>query len=389
MIRKISFENFYSFKHRQTISFIGPRKNGPDYSKSKSGESISKIASFIGANASGKTNIIRLFSFLAYAIQSTGETGNKNKLSSAYKTYFNNNKPLKIEVEFEIEDSIYFYFVEFQNDKFVYEKLLSKYFEKYAKPKRIFERKEDKLFFNNALSEKVTKEFVIDNLKDDYSLIAFLNNNYKNKIINSIYNYFSNFETNINEAGEFNSHIANANVLKSISENKKLRDKVEGILKKFDLGFSSIEFEKGNENTLVYGTHKIGNRIEKIPYNYESRGTRSLLTTLTRILLALVDDSFVIIDEIEMGIHPIALAKIISYFIEENQSGKSQLIFSSHLHTSFINKLDMHQLFLVEKNNNCESEVFSLSEIKGVRTDDNYYKKYMSGAYGAFPDIKI
>jgi hypothetical protein len=33
------------------------------------------------------------------------------------------------------------------------------------------------------------------------------------------------------------------------------------------------------------------------------------------------------------------------------------------------------------------SEVYSLAEIQAVRRDDNYYRKYLGGSYGAVPQI--
>ncbi len=54
-----------------------------------------------------------------------------------------------------------------------------------------------------------------------------------------------------------------------------------------------------------------------------------------------------------------------------------------------MNKLDMHQIYLTEKNNDGESIVKRLNKIDGVRSDDNFLNKYLAGKYGAFPNIKI
>lgn len=54
-----------------------------------------------------------------------------------------------------------------------------------------------------------------------------------------------------------------------------------------------------------------------------------------------------------------------------------------------MNKLDMHQIFLIEKNKNGASSTYRLNEIEGIRSDENFLAKYMSGSYGAFPKIRI
>ena len=54
-----------------------------------------------------------------------------------------------------------------------------------------------------------------------------------------------------------------------------------------------------------------------------------------------------------------------------------------------MNDLSKYQLFLVEKTLECESQVYRLDEIEGVRSDDNFFKKYLAGAYGGVPDTNM
>ena len=42
---------------------------------------------------------------------------------------------------------------------------------------------------------------------------------------------------------------------------------------------------------------------------------------------------------------------------------------------------------LVEKNENGISEAWRLDEMSNVRSDENYYTKYIVGTYGAVPKI--
>jgi hypothetical protein len=49
----------------------------------------------------------------------------------------------------------------------------------------------------------------------------------------------------------------------------------------------------------------------------------------------------------------------------------------------------MHQIFLTEKNNKSESSVVRLNKVKGIRPDENFLSKYMTGVYGAFPKIRV
>jgi predicted ATPase len=86
----------------------------------------------------------------------------------------------------------------------------------------------------------------------------------------------------------------------------------------------------------------------------------------------------------EIGLHPEALNKLLTFFLDENEEKKAQLIFTSQS-LGILNRLDMQQVFLVEKDNKGSS---SLKRLK-TRPDENFLNKYLSGSYGAYPKIKI
>ena len=44
-------------------------------------------------------------------------------------------------------------------------------------------------------------------------------------------------------------------------------------------------------------------------------------------------------------------------------------------------------MMLVQKNEDCESSASRMDAVEGIRNDDNYYAKYMAGAYGAVPNL--
>jgi hypothetical protein len=52
-----------------------------------------------------------------------------------------------------------------------------------------------------------------------------------------------------------------------------------------------------------------------------------------------------------------------------------------------LSKLDKYQIVLVEKDENGMSDTWRLDDVAGSRLDENYYAKYMAGAYGAVPKI--
>jgi AAA15 family ATPase/GTPase len=177
------------------------------------------------------------------------------------------------------------------------------------------------------------------------------------------------------------------------NKNPKIRAKAEDILSKFDLGLSRIKIEKyeGQEKKSIYrlfGAHKYIDNDQEflLPFQYESAGTKNLLYILRLLLQVLNDGGVAIIDEMEHDLHPLMIPEIVNLFTSKNYNPKNaQLMFSTHT-AQILNKLDKQQIILVQKDKSV-SEAWSLADIKGVRADDNFYAKYMAGAYGGVPKL--
>jgi hypothetical protein len=392
MIRKVKFNNFYSFNKEQEINFLAKKKKTYDYYQSKTTDHITKIAGFIGGNASGKTNVMRLFSFFRYFACESSKDESAGALGIAYKTFFNNKKLSDFYIEFEIDNSIFFYDFAIQDNSIQKEKLYTRQIKKGSKKIEIFSRNSKSIEkLHNDYFKKFPLEF-LKKIRSDVSLLAYLKSHYDIEIINKVFNYFESFKTNINEAGQLNNV---PNQIKSIElylKDDKLKKAMEEFICHFDIGLNNFIIEKEAKGPgfliSIKGVHATKEEKNTLDFSYESRGTQSLFFTLANILSGLKNSNVIIIDEIESGLHPEALNKIISYFIDENKDKKAQIIFSSHS-LGFMNKLDMHQMYLIEKNDNSESIVYRLNEIEGIRSDDNFLSKYMTGAYGAFPRIRI
>jgi hypothetical protein len=64
----------------------------------------------------------------------------------------------------------------------------------------------------------------------------------------------------------------------------------------------------------------------------------------------------------------------------------AQLLFTCHA-VEVLNLIHKSQVMLVQKNQDCESTACRLDAVAGIRNDDNFYAKYMAGAYGAVPEF--
>jgi len=111
------------------------------------------------------------------------------------------------------------------------------------------------------------------------------------------------------------------------------------------------------------------------------------MVLLSHLLPALQNGGIAVIDEFENDLHPHMLEPILGLFASPlTNPHNAQLLFTCHS-AEVLNLLHKSQIMLVEKDENCESTAWRLDEMEGVRNDDNFYAKYMAGAYGAVPHL--
>lgn len=393
MIRKAKFSNFYSFNQEVELDFTTKKKKTYDYYNSKSGDQVTKIAGFIGSNASGKTNVMRFFSFLSYFVCRKIDEESSLITEIAYKSFFNNKEISNFAVEFENKDYIFFYNFSLKENIILEESLSLKKIAKGAKKNVVFSRKiNDAVKINNDYFGNLSID-ILPKIREDLSFITFIKKSpYSIDIINCVYDYFLGFKTNITEKGTLYNMPHQIKALKAYLDDNDLKVEMEKFITHFDVGLSGFEIVKETDekgvSISVSGVHSAEVKNNKLSFMYESQGTKALFFIMSNILNALKYNNIVIIDELESGFHPEALNKLIAYFIDENMDKSAQLIFSSHS-LGFMNKLDMHQMYLVEKNNKSESYAYRLNTVKNIRSDENLLAKYMTGIYGAFPKIRV
>ncbi|MCY1511449.1 AAA domain, putative AbiEii toxin, Type IV TA system [compost metagenome] len=137
---------------------------------------------------------------------------------------------------------------------------------------------------------------------------------------------------------------------------------------------------------MPHGIHEHGDRRVKIPLAAESSGTQAAYYLLTKLLPVLEHGGTVVYDELEGDLHPLMLEPILALFFNPKTNPKNaQIIFTTHS-LEILNDLQKCQILLVEKNEGL-SEAWKLSDMEGVRSDDNFYAKYMAGTYGAVPQF--
>lgn len=388
MIRKLQFTNFYSFKETQVVDFMAKRKQTHDYFCSKNGDQVTKVAGCIGKNATGKTNIIRLISFLKYFICSN--SSNKDD-TIPFQTFFNNASPSKFEIEIEIDDVIYYYTLKIEENIILKEELNLKNVKKNAKKTLVFSRLKKNFKFNPLYIKGLDKDY-LGLIKNNLSFIGYIKSKHDIPIINLIFTYFNDMQTNINEEGDSNNNLQKFLRLNTFFTNNILNKELSRLIKSFDVGIKDIKILSTQEKNILKKSFKVVHAGKEDQdfflsnFKYESRGTQFLFFILIDILIGLEKNSVILIDELSSVLHPIAIIKLLDYFIHKNKEKNSQIIFTTHSE-KFMTRFDPQQIFIVDKSPASESFIYRLSDVKGIRPDENFAAKYLSGAYGSFPKI--
>jgi predicted ATPase len=394
MVKKLLFSNFYSYLNKTEVSFeIGKKPSSSKYDiELEEGQRLNKVIGIIGANGSGKTQLLRPFAFLCWFI-----TNSYNELKPEENIPFqphamHKDKKSAFELHFMIDNSEYKYLLSIQNNEVHYEALYKKTSKQFS---YVFVREKEGDEYSVKQQGFGMAAKVAQKIRSNASLLSAA---YMNDVEKSVKfkHYFSTFSFNVTVAGRENY---NENALiesaKYFHDNQQLYKKMNELLCNLDLGLSSVSIEEvkvdardgGTKNIFMpFGEHKTEEGAFKLSFFEESSGTKSVFVLLKKILAVLEYGGLAIIDEIDNDLHPHMLPVILDLFKFEHSNPKqAQIIFTCHT-PEVLNLLKKHQIYLVEKQD-LVSEAWRLDSVVGLRVDDNVYAKYQAGLLGAIPDV--
>jgi len=408
MIHSFTFKNFCSFAETATISFVDIRKGietkNNMFCDSPSGERLSRVTTLIGPNASGKTSALKALSFLSWFVRNSfvGLEGDEEIPIDNFVFSDDKNSISEFELVFEQNKCVYKYILHLCKTHIIREELYRK--EETQHFNYLFKREWNQENNISDISQRIIglkTEVVREILRKNVSLIA-ASVAINNELLTEIANFWQTIISNVNRTGKRwdTSSLGERGLFdatKVYSDNPSLFTKVVHFLKDIDLGLAGVLIEEGEARHsktgevkkvyLPYGVHKVNQKKYRLPFIFESSGTKNMFVLLHFLMPAIEQGGIAVIDELEIDLHPHTLPCIIELFANPaTNPNNTQLLFTSHSF-EILSHLEKEQVVLVEKDENCKSKLFRLDEVKGVRRDDNIYAKYMAGAYGAVPNI--
>jgi AAA15 family ATPase/GTPase len=364
-----------------------------------------------GANASGKSNLLRAFKVLEYLVLNSAKFDPEDKLGPfepfrLAKGF--DKKPVRIELEFFIEQVRYIYLIVF-GEKFIeQEKLL---FFPMGKEATLFNRMKGKEIQFGEYFKGEKKAIEKLTLPNQLFLSKAAENNAESAL--SVFQFFKNklrVYPFLNQYKESGLERFYAKRLADEPESPFAK-KLNALICALDTGINSISAKETDWNSVKFPDNIPDNVRKKIQEDYkyeiktvhnffdennkslgiidfdideESTGTRSLLSIGGIIIDALEKGSVLVIDEFEKNLHPIITSYLIKLFNEKIFNPKNaQLIFATHDVMQLDEELfNRDQVWFAQKNEFGVTELIRCSDIKGLRLNAPLDKWYVSGRLG-------
>ena len=398
MIYSFGGRNFFSFRRDFRVDFRVPPKaqERTIFHSYGNDQRVNSVMGVFGANASGKTHLLKALGFLQWFIQRSASELKPDESLPTMGFCFT-DKPEDntfLFLEFGMQGTHYRYELELDDNRVLRESL----YHKKVQFNYIFERNwnsADKIYILKHKRGEFGKLDAKLAQRRNASLIstALL---LEHPLALQIDQFFNGFSGNISQMGRtdrLDPHIINILETADFFEDRQdLLNWVNTRLSHFDLGLDNIKIGTARaleeeDINLPIGIHRISGKEYELPLFLESRGTQALFVLLRYILPVLKDGGLAFIDEFEMGLHSHMIPRLIDLFYASKHNKKNaQLIFSTHS-DYIIQRLEKYQIVLTEKDDEGVSETFRLDEVRGVRNDENHYSKYHAGAYGGIPRI--
>ena len=406
MLLEFSCSNHRSIRDEVLFSAIaGTDRTHAENIERVAGVEVLKASVIYGANGSGKSNFIDAISFVKNLVSnSINHQPGQGVLQTPHKLDGYERKS-NYKIQFIVDGIRYAFGFSLKNMLVVEEYL---YYFPNGRQTKIFERVGEEYSAGRNFRNRFNS--CKDVLKPNRLMLSCAANFSSVDEVIAAYHFFNDELVIYSSANQenwmnYSLHQINANEqMKAIV--LKLLDALDtGIkdihvdIKKEDLDVSHLPPFLSDEFKKVLLQEKIDAISAKVLYegfetdliSEESTGIKKLFGILCPFIDIMVNGKVLVCDELETNLHESLLFGLVKQFVNMRGSKPAQLIFTTH-ETGLLN-LDLFrrdQIWFTEiKLADRSTDLFSLTEIKNVRKDENFGKGYIAGKYGAIPMLNL
>ena len=419
MLLQFGVANFRSIRDYQELLLTASshiKRTGKVRYVSTLREGVVPLVVLYGANASGKSTLLAAMNAMRrHVMKSHRELGATDPIPR--HPFFldgeSKSKPTRFECTFTLSDS------DPEENGGVYEYGFEYTFSEYSKEwlRRIVRKQRQTvqlLFERDTVDGKVNVRFgnqlrgnnrVIKNLTRPNSLFlsAAAQNNHPQ--LTKLYRYFAESWTVMLDVTELSEYEIPARLADG-----QLMEKLGNLILQADIGISGMDFAneltlKGDEDLQKFVKSPLSIREAEViqrkrfqfthsgagktplalDYEYESRGTRVLMSLLIPALEAFTSGSLLVIDELDTSLHPRLAQAFVSLFKSDANRNGAQLVCSTH-DVALIGsgRLELDEIWVADKQRDGVSIYTPLTDFQ-LRSRDDIEKAYRKGRLGGVP----
>ncbi len=420
MLSYFTIQNFKSILDMK-IDFSYAEKKAPNgyqemeilpFLQAKGKQRVVPCLALFGANASGKSNIIQAFSTFKNIIAKGIEphTFNPNRLNTKHTS-------TSFELEFYLEESVYSYFLEFDVEQIVAERLIAdqEIIYEIGNQKHVLEPITSEVYTMKKLQEIYIVECLDEKNHQTKPFLTVLGQGFSglSKAVTSTFVYIAKkMDVYSTHRPTFSSCL---NKLADSEDQEKLHEAFQKIVKnvrKLDIDIARMEHAREefsgesipaepNRSSMIKKTRPLAGYYDTIrsyhvdvqgeevgfDFNEESEGTQRLSSLIGILLYALERGTIVIIDELALSLHPVLTSELVRLFKNRRYNiFNAQLIFTTH-NTEILDNdlLRISEIGIINKTLASGSTIKRVSDFKGVRNVTNFRKQYLRGSFTGIP----
>jgi AAA15 family ATPase/GTPase len=394
MLQELKIKNFKSFRDEAELSF---EVTSPDSNNSvvamPDGVKLQRFIVILGANASGKSNILQALEFLR---RFWNNIPGKNDDGTDVQPFLMRPNALSFNTEFDVKlyiDGVRYWYQLTINPENVCAETLYVYLSN--RPTRVFSREDvngvSKLNFNPAVAKMSQSEVDIITISclRNMSVLAVL------KKVNIAVPYLDKMRRWIDmrmmplqtgAASTISSETKNM-----LMDSDDFREYLLQFAKEADFNISDIKIKK---MAALFG-HRVeterGAEDYVLPEACQSVGTNRMVELESIIYKQLLCQGLLCVDEIESSLHPNLMEYILMKFVNQRDN-QSQLIVTTH-YDPILRDIDdifgKDSVWFTEKEPDGNSNLFSLVDFKGLNKLSSIHRAYMNGQFGAMPNVMM
>ena len=422
MLVEFSVKNHRSVRGRQTFSMVAGDLKRPARPRhvADTGSSVAprvlRNACLLGANGAGKTSLVEAMGFMSWFVRTSFRSGPGDSIEVEPFLFDPKwrDKPSEFEVYFIHNENLYQYGFVVSKDR-VLDEWLYAWANATGRQRSIFTRKFKRREgdYDWDVDERNVKgkrkNWQESTRQNSLFLSAAAGMNAKGDIMDA-YDWIAGFFRTVS----FSRQTPYLEFTERLLEDSSLKSKVNEFLQELGIRLSDIrvqkkkrfetseflslpksaqEFiEKDFENDEVPSVRFVREDSEgepmALPLDKESSGTRALFELAGPILHTLDEGFTLVVDEFNLGLHPIAVRSLIALFCNSRINGENaQLIFTTHDPT-IVDQAHFarDQVWLLEKRE--KDLATSLIRFSDFEEDDRSFADgYLQGRYGTLPRV--